>query len=427
MRASEEIQSGTPAKAGRKVLSVSCCVSAAASLSLFITATPASAVDGPVVDLNKLVAQSFTTFGPAMQWPENQLQPESIQADCSKVYAENSQAVDIPDAAVTVGPPVAAPLGRYSNTTSSPQSYTTESISLSRSKTATTQLSHGVSVSTTVAVKASPNSVGTDFSLTTAYTFNKTTSTSTTDTETRTFPSQSMTVRPGNRGMIEVFYRPITATGQTRISGNLKGTCTVRWHGKNSLTAGNYSREYSVYTLLGPSQENGNPRQGGAPALPAVLSLSSQDKVVKFNSMGSYNGVGGFIQDVTTTELPPDRWGQISGYGGSCLDAAGTDAPVQYRNCASSSMQWRYDSNGTLRASNGQCLSTVGTWNGAPARLRSCDGTPEQQWRPRQGLGDIYNPYSDRCLDDYAWNTDNGAPQVVWNCNGYPNQKWSFS
>jgi hypothetical protein len=57
---------------------------------------------------------------------------------------------------------------------------------------------------------------------------------------------------------------------------------------------------------------------------------------------------------------------------------------------------------------------------------RQCElGRPEdrlQQWQAVNGQ--LVNPATGKCLDDFQSNTTNGTQLVLWDCNGGSNQQW---
>jgi chitinase len=126
-----------------------------------------------------------------------------------------------------------------------------------------------------------------------------------------------------------------------------------------------------------------------------------------------------------------DRTGQITGYGGKCVDVAGANTangtPVQLYDCnGTAAQQWTIGTDGTFRAL-GKCMdvTAAGTANGTKVQLYDCNGTGAQQWQPRSD-GSVVNPNSGKCLDDTGWNTANGTQLQIWDCTGGANQKWSL-
>ena len=124
--------------------------------------------------------------------------------------------------------------------------------------------------------------------------------------------------------------------------------------------------------------------------------------------------------------------GQITGYGGKCVDVQGANTangtPVQIYDCnGTAAQQWSRPGDGTIRAL-GKCLDVngAGTADGTKVQLYDCNGTGAQQWVVNSS-GTIVNPHSTKCLDDPASSTTNGTQLEIWTCNGGANQKWTVS
>src|SRR3954453_2381864 len=78
--------------------------------------------------------------------------------------------------------------------------------------------------------------------------------------------------------------------------------------------------------------------------------------------------------------------GQITGYGGKCVDVAGANTAngtqIQLWTCNGTSAQnWTVGGDGTIRAL-GKCLDVAegSTADGAKVQLWDCNGTGAQQW-----------------------------------------------
>jgi glucosylceramidase len=122
--------------------------------------------------------------------------------------------------------------------------------------------------------------------------------------------------------------------------------------------------------------------------------------------------------------------GQITGYGGKCVDVAGASSTngtaVQLYDCnGSTAQQWTVSADGSLRAL-GRCLdvSGAGTANGTQLQLYDCNGTGAQQWQ-RSGT-QLVNPASGRCLDATGPSSANGTRLQIWDCTGAANQQWTL-
>jgi chitinase len=138
-----------------------------------------------------------------------------------------------------------------------------------------------------------------------------------------------------------------------------------------------------------------------------------------FNSItGTSTGGGG-----------TSRTGQITGYGGKCVDvaAAGTanGTAIQLYDCnGTSAQQWTVGTDGTLKAL-GKCLdvTSAGTANGTTVQLYDCNGTGSQQWLAGAN-NRLTNPQSGRCLDATGPSSANGTRLQIWDCSGAANQQW---
>jgi glucosylceramidase len=122
--------------------------------------------------------------------------------------------------------------------------------------------------------------------------------------------------------------------------------------------------------------------------------------------------------------------GQITGYGGKCVDAAGGSSTngtaVQLYDCnGSTAQQWTAGTDGTLRVL-GKCMdvTSAGTANGSQLQLYDCNGTGAQQWQ-RSGTG-LVNTASGRCLDATGPSSANGTRLQIWDCTGAANQQWTL-
>ncbi|MEY9964376.1 glucosylceramidase [Streptacidiphilus sp. MAP12-16] len=123
--------------------------------------------------------------------------------------------------------------------------------------------------------------------------------------------------------------------------------------------------------------------------------------------------------------------GQISGYGGKCVDIAGANSAngtaVQLYDCNGTAAQsWTVASDGSLQAL-GKCmdLTSAGTANGTQVQLYDCNGTGAQKWQ-HQSNGTLLNPASGRCLDATGPSSANGTRLQIWDCSGAANQQWNL-
>jgi chitinase len=123
--------------------------------------------------------------------------------------------------------------------------------------------------------------------------------------------------------------------------------------------------------------------------------------------------------------------GQITGYGGKCVDVAGANTAngtaVQLYDCnGTAAQQWTVGSDQTLRAL-GKCMdvTAAGTANGTQIQLYDCNGTGAQKWQPGSG-GSLVNPNSGKCLDATGPSSANGTRLQIWSCTGGANQQWTL-
>ncbi|HEU5107203.1 MAG TPA: lectin, partial [Micromonosporaceae bacterium] len=127
---------------------------------------------------------------------------------------------------------------------------------------------------------------------------------------------------------------------------------------------------------------------------------------------------------------PTGRTGQITGYGGKCVDVAGAGTvdgtAVQLWTCNGTPAQrWTVGADGTIRAL-GKCLDVSGgsTADGARVQLWTCNGTGAQRWAVTAAR-DIVNPQADKCLDATGVSSADGTRLQIWTCTGGANQKWT--
>jgi chitinase len=139
-----------------------------------------------------------------------------------------------------------------------------------------------------------------------------------------------------------------------------------------------------------------------------------------FNKIGGNSGGGGGAPT-----------GQITGYGGKCVDVAGANTAngtqVQLFTCnGTNAQQWTVQSNGTLQ-SLGKCMdvTAAGTANGTKVQLYDCNGTGAQQWQ-HTSSNQLVNPESGRCLDATGPSSADGTPLQIWDCTGGANQSWNI-
>ncbi|WP_234018185.1 MULTISPECIES: ThuA domain-containing protein [unclassified Streptomyces] len=130
---------------------------------------------------------------------------------------------------------------------------------------------------------------------------------------------------------------------------------------------------------------------------------------------------------------PPqgDPTGRITGYGGKCVDVAGSSSAngtaVQLYDCNGSDAQrWAVGSDGTVEAL-GKCLDVTGAGitDGTKVQLYDCNGSGAQVWQHRSD-GALVNPASGKCLDATGPSSANGTRLQIWTCYAGDNQRWTL-
>ena len=159
------------------------------------------------------------------------------------------------------------------------------------------------------------------------------------------------------------------------------------------------------------------------------------------NWPGSPNASTVFPQTLTIDYVRVYAWtsggggggatGQITGFGGKCVDVSGANTAngtrIQLWDCNGTAAQrWTMATDGTIRAL-GKCMDVSGgsTANGARVQLWDCNGTGAQRWQYTAGR-DLVNPQSNKCLDATGVSSANGTPLQIWSCTGGANQKWTI-
>ncbi|MFJ3216605.1 ricin-type beta-trefoil lectin domain protein [Kitasatospora sp. NPDC086801] len=111
---------------------------------------------------------------------------------------------------------------------------------------------------------------------------------------------------------------------------------------------------------------------------------------------------------------------------GKCIDANGPDEgqQIQLYDCWNGLNQ-RFDlrTDQTVRVYE-KCVTADGSQDGSPVTVRSCTGADSQKWQYR-GDGTLYNPASQRCIDDPTAGAKNMVPLWLWSCHTYANQRWT--
>jgi len=119
--------------------------------------------------------------------------------------------------------------------------------------------------------------------------------------------------------------------------------------------------------------------------------------------------------------------GQITGYGGKCVDVAGASSAngtqVQLYTCnGTGAQQWTVGDDGTIRAL-GKCLdvAAASSANGTKVQIYDCNGTAAQQWS-RNSDGTLRA--LGKCLDATGPSSADGTPLQIWDCFASANQQW---
>jgi len=141
----------------------------------------------------------------------------------------------------------------------------------------------------------------------------------------------------------------------------------------------------------------------------------------------------------TPSSAPPSSSGPSSGpsgpqrivgsQSGRCVDVPNVShtngTRVQLYDCNGGTNQsWTYTSSRQLTVYGTTCLDAAGTGNGSAVQIYGCNGQANQQWAVNAN-GTITNVQSGRCLD--VWGTGNGQQIQLWDCNGQANQRFSLS
>ncbi|MET7426991.1 ricin-type beta-trefoil lectin domain protein, partial [Dactylosporangium sp. NPDC005555] len=132
---------------------------------------------------------------------------------------------------------------------------------------------------------------------------------------------------------------------------------------------------------------------------------------------------------VAMTTAAAAATGQITGYGGKCVDVAAASSAngtqVQLYTCnGSGAQQWTVGDDGTIRAL-GKCLdvNAAGTANGTKIQIWDCNGSAAQQWS-KQSDGTLRS--LGKCLDATGPSSADGTKLQLWDCFASANQQWTL-
>ncbi|WP_034592507.1 ricin-type beta-trefoil lectin domain protein [Hamadaea tsunoensis] len=121
--------------------------------------------------------------------------------------------------------------------------------------------------------------------------------------------------------------------------------------------------------------------------------------------------------------------GQITGYGGKCVDLSGGSAAngtaVQLWTCnGTSAQQWTVGNTDNSIRALGKCMdvTAAGTANGTKVQLYDCNATNAQKWTVSGGR--LVNTGSGRCLDATGVSSADGTRLQIWDCGTGANQQW---
>ncbi|MHA6764148.1 ricin-type beta-trefoil lectin domain protein [Streptacidiphilus sp. PAMC 29251] len=192
--------------------------------------------------------------------------------------------------------------------------------------------------------------------------------------------------------------------------------------------------------IAGQNDDNENFTQANATSLESFAATNGVQELSFWEVDGYDKGAGYAYSKIfnkitggTTTPPPPPPTGggQITGYGGKCVDVAAASSAngtaVQLYTCNGTTAQSWASSNGTLQAL-GKCLdvTAAGTANGTKVELYDCNGTAAQQWT-HQSNGELVNTGSGKCLDATGPSSADGTRLQIWTCSDGANQQWNLA
>jgi hypothetical protein len=167
--------------------------------------------------------------------------------------------------------------------------------------------------------------------------------------------------------------------------------------------------------VCGCTTPTGSTASGGTMSVAYVAAYST-------SGSGSGGGGGGGGGGTGT--------GPVTGYQGLCLDVRGANSanftPVQVYTCnGTNAQQWTVVQAGSTLHALGKCLDINGggTADGTTVDLYDCNSTAAQVFIP-QSNGSLYNPQSNKCLDDTNFG-GSGTQLQIWDCTaGDAAQVW---
>ena len=165
---------------------------------------------------------------------------------------------------------------------------------------------------------------------------------------------------------------------------------------------------------------------GGWPGSPTAATASGVPMLIDY--VGVYSKAAGTTPPAGGTT----GTGQITGYGGKCIDvnaAATTNGtPIQLYSCNGTNAQrWTITAAGAVQAL-GKCMDVTssGTADGTKVQLYDCNGTGAQKWT-LNAAKDLVNLGSGKCLDATGPSSADLTRLQIWTCGGGANQKWALA
>jgi len=138
-------------------------------------------------------------------------------------------------------------------------------------------------------------------------------------------------------------------------------------------------------------------------------------------------GVAGFRMTAASAATV----GQITGYGGKCVDISGANTAngtaIQLWTCnGSAAQQWTVGNTDNSIRAVGKCMDVTGagTANGTKVQLYDCNGSAAQKWTASGTQ--VVNTGSGRCLDATGVSSADGTRLQIWDCAGGANQQWNL-
>ena len=194
------------------------------------------------------------------------------------------------------------------------------------------------------------------------------------------------------------------------LDGNSYFTVTESQIGTSTWQA---AFDHGMEIILDLAMGGGYPN--GVCGCTSPTSATTSGGTMSVQYVAAYTSTGG------TTTSGGGGTGEITGYQGLCLDDRSASTalfnPVQVYTCNNTSaQQWTVVEAGSTIQDYGMCLDINGggTADGTTVDLYTCNGTGAQVWEP-QSDGALYNPQSNKCLDDTDYG-GSGTQLQIWDC-----------